>query len=294
MKIKFLTVVLALLAFCAATARAAPVEWPKREAMKKKKLVRDLAEEFSKRPFLKENPLNYYEIKGLLADFYYEPPPSKPQTGRKKRLTPEEIKARRKAALERKKALYRRLFLNDEAYADGAVYTFRWMEELKAAEERFGVPKEVIAGIMLVETRFGKHTGGSNALEALYKMYMKNAFREKSGMTRSYRLQIAYLLALCAKKGMDPSEVRGSWAGALGIPQFMPYSYWRYGVDGDGDGEVDLFNSHADAIFSVANYLAAHGWEKNPRRAVLRYNRDRVYARTVLLYAAILKARIWW
>ena len=235
MRIKFLAAVLsamALFVFCAASFAVA-VDHQKWEAMKKKKLVMDLAEEFSKRPFLKENPLNYWEIKALLADFYYEPPPE-PKTP-PRRLTPEEIKERKKVLLEKKKALYRRLFLNDGVYSDGGGYLYIHKKIFSAAEEKYEVPKEIIAGILLVETRFGKHMGGSNALESLYKMYMKNAFRGSTGMARSYRIQIAYFLSLCLQKGLSPEDVRGSWAGALGIPQFMPYSYWRYGVDGDGE-----------------------------------------------------------
>lgn len=106
------------------------------------------------------------------------------------------------------------------------------------------------------------------------------------------RKELAELLTFCREQNRDPFSIRGSWAGAFGIPQFIPSSYVRFAVDGNSDGRIDLF-SMSDAVASVASYLRSHGWEKGKpeqnRQAVYAYNRCDSYVKAVFAYAKALK-----
>jgi lytic murein transglycosylase B len=133
----------------------------------------------------------------------------------------------------------------------------RWLDE---AQARWGVPAWLVVGIIGVETHYGQFTGGFRVLDALATL----AFDFPPGRSdRSdyFRSELEELLALAHHEGRDATTWRGSYAGALGLPQFMPGSINRWAVDFDGDGHVDLRTSVADAIGSVAHYLAAHGWQ---------------------------------
>jgi len=104
---------------------------------------------------------------------------------------------------------------------------------------------------------------------------------------------ISYL-TLCRKHQLDPFEVRGSTHGAFGLLQFIPSSFQRFAIDGNGDGEIDLFNFE-DAMASSANYLQKNGWgreENQQKRALYAYNRDRGYVNTVLKYSKLIKTGI--
>jgi Membrane-bound lytic murein transglycosylase B len=131
-------------------------------------------------------------------------------------------------------------------------------ETLSRAGHQFGVPVEVIVGIIGVETFYGRHTGRFRVVDALATL----AFDYPTeGRDRSayFREQLAHFFVWCAKEQCQPPDIRGSYAGAMGIPQFMPENIHRYGTDFDGDGHVDLDNP-VDAIGSVARFLARHGW----------------------------------
>ena len=123
------------------------------------------------------------------------------------------------------------------------------------AEERFGVPAEIIVAIIGIETRYGKVLGSLRVLDSLVTLSVEYPRRSKF-----FSSELEHFMQLSAEQGLDPSSVRGSYAGAMGIPQFMPSSYRSYAVDFDGDGRADLLNSVADAIGSAANYLARHHW----------------------------------
>jgi membrane-bound lytic murein transglycosylase B len=136
-------------------------------------------------------------------------------------------------------------------------------DQLARAEAEYGVPAEIIAGIIGVETIYGRDTGRFRVVDVLTTL----AFAYPESPNRNDRMQffrseLEKTLLLARKEGIDPFSLLGSFAGAVGMPQFMPGNILKYGVDYDGDGIVDLRNSAADAIGSVANFLVAHGWDR--------------------------------
>ncbi|WP_198972893.1 lytic murein transglycosylase B [Xylophilus sp. ASV27] len=134
---------------------------------------------------------------------------------------------------------------------------------LARAEREYGVPAEIIVGIIGVETLYGQQTGTFRVMDALATL----AFDFPSGHPRAqerrdfFRGELEQFLSLSERGSTDPFALRGSYAGAMGLPQFMPSSWSRYAVDFDGDGRIDLFGSAADAIGSVARYFQAFGWK---------------------------------
>jgi membrane-bound lytic murein transglycosylase B len=125
------------------------------------------------------------------------------------------------------------------------------------------VPAEIIVGIIGVETFYGRITGGFKVLDALATLAFDFPSEHPRAAERQafFRNELAEFLKLCRENGLDPSDVRGSYAGALGWPQFMPGSWRQHAVDFDGDGRIDLISSPVDAIGSVAHYLAEYGWQ---------------------------------
>jgi membrane-bound lytic murein transglycosylase B len=152
-------------------------------------------------------------------------------------------------------ANYRAKFLTPELISAGTQFWTIHADELQRAEEEFGVPAEVILGILGVETRYGRNTGTFRAIDALATIAFDGVRRQEF-----FRGELRELLLLAREKGIDPLDIKGSYAGAVGLPQFMPSSYRKYAVDYDGDGVIDLRGSPADAIGSVANYIKAYGW----------------------------------
>jgi membrane-bound lytic murein transglycosylase B len=123
------------------------------------------------------------------------------------------------------------------------------------AAERWGVPEEILVSIIGVETLYGRHTGDFRVMDALTTLAFDYPRREAF-----FREELEQYLLLAREAGFDPLEWRGSFAGAVGLPQFMPGSIRRHAVDFDGDGRIDLRGSPTDAIGSVASFLANHGW----------------------------------
>ncbi|KND59443.1 Membrane-bound lytic murein transglycosylase B precursor [Candidatus Burkholderia verschuerenii] len=133
---------------------------------------------------------------------------------------------------------------------------------LQRASEQFGVPPEIIVGIIGVETIYGRYMGNFRALDALTTLtfdYPNTPNRAERMAT--FRKNLEDLLVWTRDSQIDPASVLGSYTGAIGIPQFLPSSIVQYAVDFDGNGRIDLRNSPADAIGSVANYLKQNGWE---------------------------------
>jgi membrane-bound lytic murein transglycosylase B len=156
---------------------------------------------------------------------------------------------------------YRDRFIEPRRIDAGLAFWNRHAAALQAAEARWGVPAELVVGIIGVETFYGQITGNFRVLDALATL----AFDFPSGRSdRSgfFRDELTSLLRLARREGLDLRELRGSYAGAIGWGQFMPSSWTQYGVDFDGDGRVALHRSEVDAIGSVAHYLAAFGWQK--------------------------------
>ena len=165
--------------------------------------------------------------------------------------------------LQRSWERYRARFLNERRIAAGARFWADNEATLRRARETFGVPEEIIVTIIGVETEYGRNTGKFSVMQALATL----AFHYPPRAT-FFRGELENYLLLARENDFDPLVLKGSYAGALGIPQFMPSSQRRFAVDFDGDGKVDLTRSRADAIGSVASFLAQHGWVAGGRIAV--------------------------
>jgi membrane-bound lytic murein transglycosylase B len=191
---------------------------------------------------------------------------------------------------------------------------------LRRAERDFAVDHNVVAAILFVETQCGDYTGNHRVLHRLARLAMANepgnvnrnvnahlaAHRDRppADVARLSRQRAKYLedlfypevlatFTIARELGIDPLGIRGSGAGAFGLPQFLPTSYLKYGVDGNGNGRVSLFDPD-DAIASCANYLKAHGWKpglpvSDRRKVIWHYNRSEPYVETILGLADTLR-----
>lgn len=151
---------------------------------------------------------------------------------------------------------YRPRFLNDRRIDGGVRFWQENQAKLARARALYGVPEEIIVAIIGVETEYGRNTGGFRVLEALATLAFNYPPRAEF-----FRTELEQFLLLARENNLDPLAVKGSFAGAIGIPQFMPGSQRRYAVDFDGDQRVDLGNSVDDAIGSVGRFLEQHGWQ---------------------------------
>lgn len=152
---------------------------------------------------------------------------------------------------------YAPIFLTDERTAKGKAFAEAHADLLAKAEETYGVPAEVIVAILGVESKYGERMGDHPVLDCLFTL---GFFHERRG--GFFRTELGHYLRLSADEGWTGKT--GSYAGAMGMAQFIPSSYRHYAVDFDGDGHRDLFGSPADAIGSIGNYLAEHGWKGGP------------------------------
>jgi membrane-bound lytic murein transglycosylase B len=165
--------------------------------------------------------------------------------------------------LQRSWERYRPRFLTERRIDGGVRF---WQENrlaLAKASALYGVPPEIIVAIIGVETEYGGNTGNFRVLEALATLAFHYPRRADF-----FRTELEQFLLLARENGMDPVNMRGSFAGAIGIPQFMPGSQRRYAVDFDGDQKIDLSTSVDDAIGSVGRFLEQHGWQAGQPIAV--------------------------
>ncbi|TSE22687.1 Protein-glutamine gamma-glutamyltransferase [Tepidimonas sediminis] len=170
-------------------------------------------------------------------------------------------------------AAYRARFVEPRRIAAGVRFWDAHAEALARAEARYGVPAAVIVGILGVETLYGQHLGQHRTLDVLATLALDFPPEHPRAEARQafFRDELRAFLRLARASGVAPDAWRGSFAGALGWPQFMPSSWLAHAVDFDGDGRIDLLGSPADAIGSVANFLAAHGWRRGmPARYAVR------------------------
>ncbi|MBT8419446.1 MAG: lytic murein transglycosylase B [Gammaproteobacteria bacterium] len=154
---------------------------------------------------------------------------------------------------------YRKIFLTPARINGGVQFWRTHKDILTRAEEVHGVPAKVLVAILGVETYFGKRKGKYPVLNSLATLAFQSPTR--ADFFRSELKQ--FLLLINEEEGLDAHELKGSYAGAMGLPQFISSSYRRYAVDFDGDGRRDLINSIPDAIGSAAHYLAEHGWQRD-------------------------------
>jgi membrane-bound lytic murein transglycosylase B len=201
-------------------------------------------------------------------------------------------------------------FLQPERVDAGKAFMKEREASLAATEKRSGVDREVIIGILMWESKLGTITGSYFAFNALasqaYFVDEANALalsqtNEKSMLSSAKQSQrvetirnrarrnLVALVRQCKGRGIDPLSMKGSWAGALGFPQFMPASL-RWAEDGNGDGKIDLFDMD-DAIASVGKYLSSAGFKKNPKQAVYNYNHEQAYVDGVLAFADALRPK---
>jgi hypothetical protein len=267
-------------------------------------LLADLVADAGKDPRFKgEEPLTRPEAEALLDD-----PRADLVYGAKtvSIVAPSMLKRHRNEHLDLMK-----LFLLPERINAGAAFVKDHRESLERAQAKHGVDYEVIIGILTWESKLGTITGDYRAFNALAsqaffvedasaialasidekKLLDDTAQKKRVATIRERgRRNLVALLRQCKARGIDALEVKGSWAGALGFPQFMPASL-QWADDGDGDGKIDLF-SFDDAIFSIGRYLSAHNFKKDRRKAVWDYNHEDAYVQGVLAYADALRAKI--
>jgi membrane-bound lytic murein transglycosylase B len=159
--------------------------------------------------------------------------------------------------------VYRSRFIDPVRIRAGMRFWQDHRETLERAEQEFGVPAEIVVGIIGVETIYGQQTGTFPVIDALATLAFDFPQSHPRAAERSafFKAELEQLLTLSHRTNTDPHRWRGSYAGAMGMPQFMPSSWVRHAIDYDGDGQVDLLNSADDAIGSVANYFKAYGWQ---------------------------------
>lgn len=194
-------------------------------------------------------------------------------------------------------------------------YMTKHKDELNHAEKKFGVDSEVITAIMLVETKLGTYVGKHPIIPILSTMavmtdkapretvwkalpksrrYDRSTYDKKADSKSAWAYkELKAFLKYTKEHRLDPMSIVGSYAGALGIAQFMPSNVLAYGDDGDQDGQINLFQ-HADAISSIASYLKHYGWkpgisEKDAAKVVYHYNHSKYYVNTVLKITDLLK-----
>jgi membrane-bound lytic murein transglycosylase B len=149
---------------------------------------------------------------------------------------------------------YRNIFLTESRIEGGVSYWRQHAETLARAEQEFGVPPQIIVAILGVETRYGANTGGHRVLDALHTLGFHYPRRGEF-----FREQLSHFLRFAREEKIPATMPTGSYAGAMGVPQFMPDSFRVYAVDFDGDGRRDIWNNPVDVIGSVANYFAKKG-----------------------------------
>jgi membrane-bound lytic murein transglycosylase B len=151
---------------------------------------------------------------------------------------------------------YRPIFVTSKRIRRGNDFLEQNHEVLKRAEKEFGVPAEIITAIIGVETYYGRLSGKTQVFDSLVTLGFDYPPRSPFFLS-----ELEQFLLLSREEDVDVRVVRGSYAGAMGMPQFISSSYRQYAVDFDGDGKRDLWNSTADVIGSVANYFKVHGWK---------------------------------
>lgn len=158
---------------------------------------------------------------------------------------------------------YRGTFLTPRHTQAGVAFWQAHKAAIARAESEYGVPAHIIVGILGVETMYGRNVGSFRVLDALATLALDYPTHHprRDARVAYFRGELENFLVLAQKLGREPTSFKGSFAGAMGLPQFMPSSWNNYAVDFDGDGHIDLWQSPVDAIGSVANYFKGYGWK---------------------------------
>lgn len=152
---------------------------------------------------------------------------------------------------------YQELLVSEKRVQDGLQFWKEHESMLEKAQEQYGVPAEMIVAIIGVETSYGKNKGNFPVFQTLATLAFDYPPR-----SAFFKKELEEFLLLIKEQGLDPLKMTGSYAGAVGMPQFMPSSYRKYAVE-SGKGPIDLINNDSDAVYSVANYFKVHGWKQN-------------------------------
>tara|TARA_Y100001970_G_C14251439_1_gene872167 strand:- start:3344 stop:4330 length:987 start_codon:yes stop_codon:yes gene_type:complete len=154
---------------------------------------------------------------------------------------------------------YRNIMVSEDRINQAKQFVESYKDQLIKAQDIYGVPAEIIASIIGIETRYGRITGGTRVVDSLMTLSFDYPRRAKF-----FKIQLEEFLLLSREEGLNPNKLKGSIAGAMGYGQFMPDSYRNYAVDFDNDGIRDIVNNPIDAIGSVANFLSRKGkWSPN-------------------------------
>ncbi|MBI2819816.1 MAG: lytic murein transglycosylase [Acidobacteria bacterium] len=169
----------------------------------------------------------------------------------------------------------------------GSKFLARYQETLRQADSKFGIDPIVLTALLRLESNLGENTGNYGTFNVFYTLLTQ---REEEQRWRWAGDNLAALATYCKSMGNDCFEIRGSYGGALGAAQFLPYSVIEYGADGNGDNRVDPFLME-DAIVSAANFLVVHGWHEDQEQALAKYyGTGQGYPRAVFAYVEALKA----
>ncbi len=179
------------------------------------------------------------------------------------KLQPDIVAAISKPAEGKPWYQYRPIFLTEKRIKGGASFWDEHAETLARAEQEYGVPAEIIVAIIGVETRYGGYTGKHRVIDSLATLAFDYPPRSKF-----FTSELEQYLLMTREEQIDPLSLKGSYAGAMGIPQFISSSYRNYAVDFDHDGHRNLWDNPVDAIGSVANYFKQHGWKPGEPIAV--------------------------
>ena len=155
---------------------------------------------------------------------------------------------------------YEKKYLTEKRIKNGIKYYKENIDLLKKVESKYGVPPEILVSFLGVETNYGKNTGKIKVIDSLGTLALKHPKRHKF-----FRAQLINLIVLSYRNGLDYTNLKGSYAGAMGLPQFMPDNYRKLAVDFDKDGSVDLWQSKMDIYASISNFLNKKGWQKGGR-----------------------------
>lgn len=150
---------------------------------------------------------------------------------------------------------YRNIFIQEKRINGGVSYWQQHADALQKAEQQYGIPAEIIIAILGVETRYGGNVGGYRVVDALSTLAFRYPPRSKF-----FRSELEHFLLLTREENMSILDPVGSYAGAMGLGQFMPSSYREYAIDFDDDSKRDIWTNPDDAIGSIANYLKRHSW----------------------------------